>query len=179
MAKQILIVQESEERESTWYADVNRIIRKYEIEIDVNDSIKSAWKREVKQKINNKVEEEIKEKCSNMKKTRTIKTDKYEMKQYLRETSLKESADILKARLHMLKLPCNYGLLRDRCPLCGQHGSIETEHYFEQCQMTRRMADIWETKFEHLSEETYCMRNAKNHLKKVEVLMEQYMITPS
>ena len=41
--------------------------------------------------------------------------------------------------------------------------------------MTRRMAGIWGTSAEHLGGSVECMKKAKNHLKKVEVMMEQYM----
>ena len=176
--KQILTVQESEARGSTWFADVCRILCKYEIELNVSECLKSTWKKQVKEKISIKVEEEIREKCEELTKTRLLKKDEYKMKQYLQECSLTESTDIMKSRMHMVKLPCNYGLHRDKCPLCGQSGKIVTEHYFEQCQMTRRMAGIWKTNCEHLGGSIDCMKKAKNHLKKVEILMEQYMSKP-
>ena len=173
--KQIVKVQEQEVRESTWLADVVRIKKKYGIEKDVQECLKSAWKKDVKQKIQERVEEEIQEKCNNMKKTRTIKDDPLKMKQYLQDMTLSEASDILRMRLHMTKLPCNYGKDANQCPLCGHQGKVDTKHYFGECQMTRRIADIWETRSEDLNGSVEKLRNAKNHLKKVEIMVEQYM----
>ena len=149
-------------------------MKKYDIKV-VENQEKSIWKKKVKEKISKKVEEEMRIQCNEMKKTRTVKDDKFEMKKYLKETSLSEAADILKTRLHMVRLPCNYGEGANGCPLCGQEGYMETEHYFGDCQMTKRMAEVWETKPEDLKEDSVDkLKNAKNHLNKVEVLMERH-----
>ena len=146
--KQIVKVQEEEVRESTWTADVKRIMKKYGIEKDVS-CLKSEWKKDVKDKIHEKVEYDTQEKCKNMKKTRTVKDDELQMKAYLKETTMEESSDIMRMRLHMTKIPCNYGLCEHQCPLCGLQEKIQIEHYFGECLMTNRIADVWGVKFEN------------------------------
>ena len=180
VTKQIVRVQEEEEREGTWISGVQRLIKKYEIKKDVMKVLKSEWKKEVKENIHKKVEEEIRSQCKSMSKTRTIKNDQYRLKTYLRETTVTNAKEILKTRLHMTELTCNFGHSRNStCPLCGEESEwdrIGTEHYFQQCKATKNMAEIWNVKKEDLSSDTTKrLMKAKNHLKNVEVLMKPYM----
>ena len=147
---------------------------KYQIENDVR-CLKSVWKKEVKKKIHGKVEHEVREKCKDIKKTSAIQDDELKMKEYLKKCSLKEASGIMKIRLHMTKIPCNYGLDMEKCPLCGLQEKIETEHYFGKCLMTNRIADIWGVKVNDINGSVEEQRTAMNYMEKVEVLMEQYM----
>ena len=124
-----------------------------------------------KRKIGKKVEEEIRTNCKRMSKTRTIMNDEYKIKPYLQETTLTEATDILRTRLHITKLTCNYGK-NDNCPLCGYIGHIRTEHYFE-CPMVKTIAEIWETTKKDLNGPLEHLVRAKNHLRKVEMMMER------
>ena len=135
--RKILNVQKEEVRDTTWYADVRRTIKKYGIKKEVGRVMKSEWKKEVKEKIGKKVEEEIRECCRKMRKTRTIQEDTYIMKEYLKETSMNDATDILRTRLHMTRLPCNYGYKLASCPLCGMKGKQETEPLFLTVQGCR------------------------------------------
>lgn len=173
--KQILEVQENETRMTTWYASTNKAVEKYGITKKVDEVLKSAWKKEVKEKIQEIVENEIKQKCKEMKKTRSVKDGPYCMKEYMKETPLKEASDILRTRLHMSKFTCNYGGERNICPLCGRIGEVTTEHYFGECHATRKLAEIWKTGPGDLEDTMERVRRAKNHLKKVEVMMERHM----
>ena len=175
--KKIVKIQEEEEREGTWYQSTKKKMKKYEIEKDVEKVLKSEWKREVKKKIGKKVEEEVRERCKIMKKTRTIKDDEYKTKNYLQETVMSEATDILRTRLHMAKLKCNYESSKNSaCPLCGEQNDIKTEHYFGECKMTSHLAKIWNTTEEDMrSTEGEELRRAKNHIKKVEMMMEAKM----
>ena len=105
--KKILEVQEKEERETTWYSSIMRAKNTYGIEVDVKEALKSTWKKHVKKKIAEKVEKDIRELCSRKKKARTVVQDTYEKKDYLGKVTLKEAKKIMKARLHMSKIPCN------------------------------------------------------------------------
>ena len=173
--KQILKVQEEEIRETTWYADIQGLLEKYQVTSQVEEVLKSAWKKEVKEKIKRKIELEIKDRCADLRKTRTVRKDDHELKEYLKECTPKEAALLLKARLHMTKLTCNYGMSSNQCPLCGYQGKIETEHFFERCKRTAKLAEIYETKAEDLAGSEDQIRKASQHLKKVEVMMERYM----
>ena len=75
----------------------------------------------------------------------------------------------------MTKLTCNYGVNSGECPLCGYQGKIETEHFFKRCRRTRKLAEIYQTEADDLAGTTDQIRNAKQHLKRVEVMMERYM----
>ena len=101
-----------EGREGTWYSSIIKTINKYKINKKVTNVLKSEWK-EVKGKIRMAVEEDVKIQCNTMKKTRTIRNDKYEMKEYLKKTSPTEASEILRMRLHMARLPCNYTSSKD------------------------------------------------------------------
>ena len=173
--KKILKVQKEEVRNTTWYAVILKIMEKYEIELEVEEVMKSEWKKNVKKQIEKKMELEIREGCNELRKARTIEDDPYSLKQYLQECAPEEAADIIRARMHMSKLPCNYGVNSGQCPLCGFRGKVETEHYFKSCQRTKRLAMIWDTSAEDLKGSPEQLKKAKNHLKKVEVMMERYM----
>ena len=62
-----------------------------------------------------------------MSKGRTIVTDEFKVKDYLSAVNVNQASDILKVRLHMSALPCNYGVKND-CWLCSEDG-VRTEHY--------------------------------------------------
>ena len=53
-------------RDTTWYADVQRLLEKYQVTAQVEEVLKSGWKKEVKEKIKKKIELEIKEKCADL-----------------------------------------------------------------------------------------------------------------
>ena len=174
--KKIMKVQEGEVRDGTWNGDVIKKIGYYGINKEVDSCLKSEWKKEVKEKIGKKTEEQIRDECGRMRKTRTILNDQYILKDYLKLTNLTEAKDILRSRLHMTKLTCNYGHTDDpRCPLCGYGGRIETEHYFSKCPWTKHLANVWKTTENDLYGSLEDMKRAKNHLMKIEVMMERYM----
>ena len=79
--KKMLLVQREENREGTWYYNICEIMEKYEIQDDVEKSGKSKWKKEVKENIRRKTEETVRKECCKMTKTRTVKHNKYELKQ--------------------------------------------------------------------------------------------------
>ena len=81
-------------------------------------SLKSTWKRHVKKKINEKTAAEIKEECSKKTKSRTVKDDEFKKKEYIGKCSITDTKKIIKARLHMSKIPGNLKQLGiEKCPL--------------------------------------------------------------
>ena len=87
---------------------------------------------------------EVRDNCEQKTKTRTVKHDKYEIKNYLLETNtVTETSQILRMRLHMTRLLCNFGQAQ-KCPWCKQ-ANIQTEHYFGECKRTKRSTVIWKT----------------------------------
>ena len=97
-----------------------------------------ARNREVKKNIARVTEEEIRNGCLTTK-GRTVQNDKYETKQYLLELPIEKVKPILRMRMHIVDLPCNFGD-RDECWLCGRLETIRTEHYLV-CPETKLMRE--------------------------------------
>ena len=148
IAKQVIEEQMKMDREGTWMNTVQELMAEYDIEDTVIDDLKSAWKKKVKEKIKTKTEETIRRTCETQSKARTVVADEYKLKEYLTKTTITEAKQILKARLHMLKLPCNYGK-NENCWLCGEVNDVSTEHYFN-CSGTRDLLRIWNAKEDDL-----------------------------
>jgi hypothetical protein len=141
IAKQVVEEQEKMDREGTWLSGVQKSMIEYGIQNTVLEDLKSAWKRKVKEKIRQKTEEIIRENCESKSKSRTVKIGSYDLKDYLKKATIKEAKKILKARLHMLKIPCNYGKGEEGCWLCGEK-DVKTEHYYK-CSGTRSLQRSW------------------------------------
>ena len=174
--KKILSAQEREVRPTTWLAAVERDIRKYKIQLNAKETLKSTWKREVKRRINEEVELELRQKCNNSAKARIVKEDKFERKGYLQgKVDTKTAKKILLARLNMCKLPANYKQDgKGTCHLC-EEGEGTTEHYF-RCVQVNRLKKVCGVKVEHLmSQDMMEMRNVANFLEKVEIMLEPGM----
>ncbi len=79
-----------ERRAGTWYSDVKRIIGVYDITADVEKSLKSEWKREVKSKIGVVNQRRVVQKCKEGVKTRFICNDEWGRKKYLDSASTED-----------------------------------------------------------------------------------------
>ena len=90
---------------------------------------KSTWKREVKTKIKEKIQQrlidDLKEKC----KAITIQKHKWQMKEYIKEGNTDDIKDILNIRLHMWDIKSNYPKndTDTICPICRKEEDT-TEH---------------------------------------------------
>ena len=171
--KQLVKAQENEIRETTWLAGVKQEIEKLGIVLDVNSTLKSTWKREVKKRINEEMEKEIRSKCALSKKARWVQNDVYERKKYLEgRVDLTTAKKILRTRLNMCRLPGNYKNNGEgMCPLC-EEGEGSTEHYFN-CKGVSRLIKVWEVKKEEMkSQDIGEMRSMANFFEKVEILLE-------
>ena len=170
--KRLLEVQEKEDRETTWRAMIGKEIERYNINLDVEEAMKSTWKNEVKKKINEVMESEIREKCNNSKKARFVKEDKFERKTYLNsKVNLETAKTILRARLNMCYIPANYKNNGDgMCTLCEcEEGS--TEHYFS-CKHVRLLAKVWDVKRDDMyTQETTKMVDMARFMKKTETML--------
>ena len=120
--------------------------------MDPEQSLKSGWKREVKNKIRKETEKIIRAKCEESTKSRTVLGGAYEVKEYYRTLPIKVSKEGLKYRLHMVNIPMNFkNSWSDlSCPLCmEERGS--TEHFFT-CTRTESLRAVWNVT--NLEEET-------------------------
>ena len=174
--KKIIKVQEEKRRSTTWYASVRQEMSTYNIEISPEESLKSKWKKEVKQKINTKMEQEIREHCRGKTKGRTVIDDEYERKEYLDVLNLEEARKILRMRMHMSKIPGNYkGRGEGKCTLC-QEEKGNMEHYY-RCKSVRQLVEVWRTKEDDIrSLDKDRMKAAAHFIEKVEIMMEPMKI---
>ena len=150
IATNMLNAQRVMDREGTWLGGVKKILVEYGIDDTAKDDLKSRWKKKVKEKIKYKVEQRVRAECTGKSKSRTVLNGKYGMTEYLKETTITEAKLILKTRLHMTKIPCNYKSLdlEDCCWLCGSE-EARSEHYYE-CKGTRIQQKIWKARVEDL-----------------------------
>ena len=128
MIKNIVIEQRRHLRRGTWYHSITELIEKYGIEIS-HDELKSTWKKHVKKRIAAAIEEEVREGCAKSSKGRTVARDDFTMTNYLQCLPVGDASSILKVRLHMSALPCNYGD-KSACWMCDEEG-VKTEHYLK------------------------------------------------
>ena len=175
VTKQLILIQKQEKRDTTWYSSVQREIKNYDIKLDPTTTLKSSWKKHVKQKIKEQMEIEIREKCTSMTKGRTVMGDKYEKKEYLMLGNLVDIKKIVRLRMHMSKLPANYkeggeGI----CMLC-EAGKGNIEHYFD-CYHTERLAKVWGVEKDHLNSlEPQILKSTANFIGNVEDLLQPLM----
>ena len=113
-------------RPGTWFYTITELIKRYNIELTVEVS-KSTWKKHVKKKISDEVENYVRLCCRTTTKGRTVAGDKFQMKRYFKEVGVETASEILKTRLHMRRLAGNYG--DKKCQLCDEENA-STEHYF-------------------------------------------------
>ena len=122
---------------------------------------KSKWKKQVKGKIGKLIEERTKQEMANKTKARTIVEDKWERKKYLQECDSDTIKDVIKIRLHMWQVNCNYK--RDntdtKCPLC-QKSEDTTEHVLE-CEKAKKFTLSKENSREEWEEITKIYRKNK------------------
>ena len=173
--KKLLKEQEAEERETTWLAGIKRHIERLDITLNAEDTLKSTWKREVKKKINEEMEREIRQKCYNSKKARFVKDDRYERKEYLTDgkANLTTAKAILRVRLNMCSLPGNYKNRGDGlCTLCEEEEG-STEHYLYDCSQVQLLRKVWGVKTDATrSQEKTEMEDLANFMKKIELMIE-------
>ena len=122
------------------YERVKDIARELEINIAKVGAIKkSTWKRLVKYKMKNKTEERLKREMEGKTKSRTIKDDKWKMKEYILNCNGEDARDIMLIRLHMWEVQINYKKETESvmCPLCERKEDT-TEHVINVDQKMKR-----------------------------------------
>ncbi len=168
IATKVLDAQRTMEREGTWLGGVKKIMMEYGIADTVKEDLKSRWKKKVKEKIKKKVGEKIRKECYGKSKSRTILQGRYEKKEYLEDATITQAKLILKTRLHMVKIPCNYKNidLDNCCWLCGDE-NIRTEHYYE-CSGTKVLRKTWAAKEVDLtSTDMYTLLRTSKFMEKI------------
>ena len=102
ISKKIIEQQQKEKLKNTMQERVKDISKELEINIAKVGAIKkSTWKRLVKSKMKNKIEKRLKKEMEGKIESRTIKEDKWRMKEYILNCNGKVAMDIMLVRLHM------------------------------------------------------------------------------
>ena len=145
VARKILAEQAKSNHKNTMISKVKQIAQEIGLKIkNVENMSKSKWKKQVKEKIGKSIEERTKQEMANKTKARTIVEDKWERKKYLQECDSDTIKDVIKIRLYMWQVNCNYK--RDnndtKCPLCKKSEDT-TEHVLE-CKKAKRFTLIKE-----------------------------------
>ena len=96
ISKKIIEQQQKEKLKNTMYERVKDIAKELEINIAKVGAIKiSTWKSLVKYKMRNKIEVRLKEEMEGKTKSRTIKEDKWKMKEYILNCNGEDARDIM------------------------------------------------------------------------------------
>ena len=139
IARKILVEQTKSNNKNTMISKVQQIAQEIGVKLkNVENMSKSKWKKQVKEKIGKSIEERTKQEMTNKTKARTIIEDKWERKKYLQECDSETIKDVIKIRLHMWQVNCNYK--RDNTdtkrPLCKILEDT-TEHVLE-CEKDKK-----------------------------------------
>ena len=169
--RMLLFQKEYERRNGTWYSEIQRIIKMYNITLDVGDTLKSAWKKHIKSKISAVNKEEVILCCKNGVKTWFISSNEWGRQKYLDNGSVEEVKQILKTRLCMVNLPCNQRRKEETsgCSMCGEKRKIRMEHYFVCSRLAhlRRIMNIHHAPEEYINGSIDYMLKASRYLQTV------------
>ena len=90
---------------------------------------KSEWKRTIKCKVLNKIQQKVEKEMEYKTKLRTVKEGMWKRKEYIATCNSDLLEDIIKIRLHMWELKKNYLRKEEdmKCPICNQKEGT-TEH---------------------------------------------------
>ena len=93
---------------------------------------KSAWKRTIKYKVLNEIQERVEKEMENKTKLRTVREDKWGRKEYIASCDSDLVKDIVKLKLQMWELKKNYPREEEvmKCTICSQKEDT-TEHMLE------------------------------------------------
>ena len=175
ITKQLIEEQKRQMRNTTWYSEIQREIEKYKITLEPQNSLKSEWKKHVKDKITAETTSELKTKCSEMTKGRWITSKELVLSEYLKKLSLKESKKILRVRMNMVKIPGNYkGNSVEFCPLCKLE-ERNAEHYFHCSQVKQIKESCGVVESDLKSSNIKVMQNVALFFENVEIMVEPVM----
>ena len=134
LVKQIIQEQGAQKHSNTFYNKVKAIAEELNLKLEKGVIMKkSDWKRTVKDKTQNQIQERVEKEMENKTKLRTVREDKWERKEYITTCDSDLVKDIIKIRLHMWELKKNYPREEEgkKCPICNQKEDI-TEHVLER-----------------------------------------------
>ena len=140
------VIKEQKENEWGWFKETKKIVQNLEIDKEwlendkkIRDQ-KSTWKKEVKKKINLKIESLARTKREESRKMRHQVNQKFERKKYLQEMGVQEATKTVRRRLEMYDIGNNMG--KNRKCTCGEK---ETTEHVLKCQKVKMGETIEES----------------------------------
>ena len=143
LLREIIIDQIERPYTGCWSKTTLEICEKYNIEVkDLIKQTKKQFKRQVKRKVQEQVDMQMKKEIEEKTKLRFCVCTSSKRKPYLEQLGYSEAKMILKLRLNMTELKCNYkNQYKDvKCDLCHTDNDT-TEHLF-QCPKMKEMTDV-------------------------------------
>ena len=140
VAKRIIVNQSNGEGSKiNWYTEVNHWLVKLDLKSEeeaIMETSKSAWKKVVKEKVEQAAREEVEGKFHM---TKLRHCGNAMRKDYVKEGRMEEVKKIMKVRLNMTELKANFpGKYHDRtCPACGKND--ETTEHVIQCDAYKKL----------------------------------------
>jgi hypothetical protein len=131
-ARGILIEQQKNSTPKCWYSEIKELSGQLDINVDFEVVVaytKNEWKKYIKKAINKRV-------CKELEETGTkgrFMDGTIERKKYIDGNNVKTTTNIMKIRLNMIEVKCNYkGKYKNdiTCPICKSKNDT-TEHLFE------------------------------------------------
>ena len=177
LAKKVMVNQFNKTHINSWYISLNEEIKQYDINIaptEIYTYKKSSWKKHVKAKIHEWIEQHIRKKTDTETKLRTLKHSKFERQKYFSETSVGECRQILRMRLHMVKAKMNYkGSFENLiCEACKE--DVETTEHMLNCKKFREVFSYKGKIDDIISGEIKALVAAASFTKEVEDYKEQF-----
>ena len=141
-AKRVLMEEESQPFNGCWMEQVKKDVDSVSLTLNkIKKELKSTIKKAVKESINKEMGEMLK--THETKKMRTVMQTEYKRKEYMTGNfSGNEVSEILKLKLHMVKMKANYRDMNEEhvCRLCRKEEET-TEHIFYRCSMMKRIRE--------------------------------------
>ncbi len=138
ISKQIVMQQRKHQHTHGFYQEIRKSATALKVKLE--DVIerrvkKSEWKRALKEQMKKVLNEKANAISGEMTKLRHIQGSDLEEKEYVKKCNMEDLTDILKLRLNMIKLDCNYGK-KGNCKLCG--GERETLEHMLECKEVKK-----------------------------------------
>ena len=129
LVKQIMQEQRAQNHLDIFYGRVRAIAEELNIKLEAAVTMnKSEWKRTIKDKVQNQIQEGVEQEMENKTKLRIVREDKWERQEYIATCDSDLVKDIIKIRLHTGELKNNYP--REEIPHM-QAKPDTTEHVLE------------------------------------------------
>ncbi len=138
IAKQVICQQRKFATPIGFYQEIIKSAKFYNIseETILKKRVKkSEWKQVIKLQMVKKLDEEATRKTDAMSKLRYLRGSTFRERDYVGKCNMEELTQLLKLRLNMIPLECNYGK-KSKCKMCEDE--METTEHMLMCKITQQ-----------------------------------------